>query len=80
MLTSSAIGAIGRVVSGGRNADSFGVDPYLCGAMGRETVFGARDAGVLPSLKHVIANEQETDRNFVSSLVDDRTLHEMYLW
>ena len=76
----TAVGALGRVVRGGRNPDSFSVDPYLCGALGESTVIGGNDVGIITSMKHYIANEQEDDRNFVSSNVDDKTMHELYLW
>ena len=36
--------------------------------------------GVITSVKHFIGNEQETDRNLVSANIDDKTMHEVYLW
>jgi beta-glucosidase len=56
-----------------------------------ETVIGMQDAGTQTSSKHFIANEQETQRSnsflqdgteiaALSANVDDRTLHELYLW
>jgi beta-glucosidase len=45
-----------------------------------------QSAGVITSVKHYIGNEQETDRNplgnvaAVSSNIDDKTIHELYLW
>ena len=47
---------------------------------------GIQEAGVTASVKHYIGNEQETNRNpngnlsSVSSNIDDKTLHELYLW
>jgi len=35
---------------------------------------------VITSVKHYIANEQETKRYAVSSNIDDKTMHELYLW
>jgi beta-glucosidase len=51
-----------------------------------ETIQGVQGAGVTTSLKHFIAYEQETNRNpsgnvsSVSSNLDDKTMHELYLW
>ncbi|GKZ63055.1 hypothetical protein AnigIFM49718_010786 [Aspergillus niger] len=73
---------------GGRNWESFSVDPYLCGQMGAKTVLGIQE-NVIATAKHFVLNEQETDRNpsmfgfsnaSVSSNIDDKTMHEYYLW
>ncbi|KAK4127329.1 glycoside hydrolase family 3 protein [Parathielavia appendiculata] len=86
VLLGPAIGPAGRVVLGGRNWEGFSSDPYLSGALVYETVTAIQAAGVITSTKHYIANEQETHRNpsgeiqSVSSNVDDRTMHEFYLW
>ncbi|KAL2758087.1 glycoside hydrolase family 3 protein [Sodiomyces alcalophilus JCM 7366] len=86
VLLGPSIGPMGRVVSGGRNWESFSVDPYLTGVFVRETVGGVQEEGVLTSVKHFIANEQETyrlqklPREAVSSNIDDKTMHEFYLW
>ncbi|KAK8125586.1 glycoside hydrolase family 3 protein [Apiospora kogelbergensis] len=62
------VGPIGRVVRGGRNWE------------------GIQSAGVITSTKHFIGNEQETNRvpangkEAVSSNIDDKTMHEVYLW
>jgi beta-glucosidase len=59
---------------------------YLCGTLAGETVRGMQEAGVIAATKHYIANEQETNRNpfgdveAVSANIDDKTLHELYLW
>jgi beta-glucosidase len=59
---------------------------YLCGSLAGETVRGIQQAGVTTSVKHYIGNEQETNRNpagdvtSVSANIDDKTLHELYLW
>ncbi|CRK19664.1 hypothetical protein BN1708_012724 [Verticillium longisporum] len=86
VLLGPSVGPVGRVVCGGRNWESFSVDPYLAGALTSETIRGVQGAGVITSTKHFIANEQETHRmqkmprEAVSSNVDDRTMHELYLW
>ena len=64
----------------------FSIDPYLAGALVNQTVYAIQGAGVMTSTKHFIGNEQETNRNpegnvsSVSANIDDRTLHELYLW
>ncbi|KAI1111326.1 glycoside hydrolase superfamily [Nemania sp. NC0429] len=80
------VGPLGRIASGGRNWEGFSNDPYLCGALAYQTVQGIQSTGVITSTKHFIANEQETNRNpednvtAVSSNIDDKTMHELYLW
>jgi beta-glucosidase len=81
------VGPLGRVVRGGRNWEGFSVDPYLCGALAADTVSGIQSQGVITSTKHFIGNEQESYRNptgnnvqSVSSNIDDKTMHELYLW
>ncbi|KAM4066131.1 fibronectin type III-like domain-containing protein [Hirsutella rhossiliensis] len=77
-----------RVVRGGRNWEGFSVDPYLSGLLVSESVRGIQAQGVQASVKHFIANEQETYRTpsasgadeAISSNIDDKTMHEMYLW
>ena len=78
-----AMGPLGRQPAAGRNWEGFGSDPYLQGIAAAETIKGIQSAGVIATAKHFIANEQEHFRqgvNALSSNVDDRTLHEMYLW
>ncbi|KAI0964787.1 glycoside hydrolase superfamily [Xylaria arbuscula] len=80
------VGPLGRIASSGRNWEGFSNDPYLCGALAYETVDGTQSTGVVTSTKHFIANEQETNRNpsgdvsAVSANIDDKTMHELYLW
>ncbi|KAJ5403539.1 hypothetical protein N7509_003410 [Penicillium cosmopolitanum] len=85
------VGPLGRVVTGGRNWEGPSNDPYLGGVMGAESVRGLQDQGVISSVKHFIANEQELYRNptldaenrtvqSISSNIDDKTMHELYLW
>ncbi|KAI9365584.1 glycoside hydrolase superfamily [Pilaira anomala] len=69
-----------RSPQGGRNWESGGEDPYLTGVLAEETVIGVQSQGVIAMAKHYLMNEQEIHRNITSSEVDDRTLHEIYLW
>ncbi|KAJ7612270.1 glycoside hydrolase superfamily [Roridomyces roridus] len=77
---------MGRVAAGGRNWEGFGADPFLSGAATAATVEGYQSVGVIATVKHYIANEQEHYRGgsdavqVYSSNIDDRTLHEVYLW
>ncbi|KAI1810855.1 glycoside hydrolase family 3 protein [Poronia punctata] len=86
MLLGPVVGPLGRIASSGRNWEGFSNDPYLCGALAYQTVQGVQSKGVITSTKHFIANEQETNRNpegditAVSSNIDDKTMHELYLW
>lgn len=74
------VGPLGRDPAGGRNFEAFGPDPYLAGIAVAETVEGTQSAGVIASVKHYILNEQEHYRGSLSSNIDDKTMHELYLW
>ena len=77
------IGPLGRLPAAGRNWEGFGSDPYLQGIAAAGTIKGIQSAGVISTAKHFIGNEQEHFRlgsNSISSNIDDRTLHEVYLW
>ncbi|KAI8582566.1 hypothetical protein K450DRAFT_227770 [Umbelopsis ramanniana AG] len=69
-----------RVPEAGRNWEGFGEDPYLTGVMGALTVEGIQAEGVIATAKHYILNEQEQQRTTSSSNIDDRSLHEVYVW
>ena len=73
-------GPLGQFPDGGRNWEGFGHDPYLCGVGMEQTVGGIQDAGAQACAKHYIGNEQEKERDTVNAVIDDRTLHELYLW
>ncbi|CAO3635404.1 unnamed protein product [Cunninghamella echinulata] len=69
-----------RSPQNGRGWESFGEDPFLSGVAAAETIKGVQSQGVISTAKHFIFNEQELNRFSESSDVDDRTLHEIYLW
>ena len=80
VLLGPVAGALGKIPQGGRNWEGFGVDPYLSGIAMAQTIDGIQGAGVQACAKHYIGNEQELNRETMSSDIDDRTMHELYLW
>ena len=63
----------------GRNFEYFGEDPFLSGEVAAAYIQGVQSKGVVATVKHFAANNQEWDRHFVSSDVDERTMQEIYL-
>jgi len=70
---------LGRVPNLGRNYEYYGEDPYLTGRISSEKVKALQAEGVQANAKHFIANEQETNRRTANSIIDEKTLHELYL-
>ncbi|TDZ49701.1 Beta-glucosidase cel3A [Colletotrichum trifolii] len=80
VMLGPASGALGKHPDGGRNWEGFGPDPYLMGIATKATIEGMQSSGVQATAKHFIVNEQERGRETMTSNVDDRTMHELYLW
>lgn len=63
----------------GRNFEYFSEDPYLAGKLAAGFIRGAEAQGIGTSLKHFAVNSQEKSRFTSDSVLDDRTLRELYL-
>src|SRR5579863_10720318 len=70
---------IQRVAIGGRNFEFYGEDPYLAGQTAVEFIRGVQSQGVIATVKHFVANNQEYQRHSISAEIGERALHEIYL-
>jgi len=70
---------LAREPRNGRTFEYFGEDPVLAGQLIVERIKGTQEQKVVATIKHYLGNEQETNRFTSNSIIDERTLREMYL-
>jgi beta-glucosidase len=64
---------------GGRGFECYSEDPLLSGRIAAGLVRGVQSRGVAATAKHLVANEAEFERTTINSVVDERSLRELYL-
>lgn len=87
------VAPLGILPQGGRNWEGFSPDPYLSGELVVPTIEGIQDQNIVATAKHYLAYEQEHFRlvseaeqngfhieESMIAYVDDRTMHELFLW
>ena len=68
-----------RTAMNGRNFEYMGEDPYLAGRIASSYIQGVQSEGVIATVKHFAGNNSEFDRHNSNSIIDERTLREIYL-
>ncbi len=68
-----------RAPMNGRNFEYFGEDPFLAGRIAVGYVNGLQSQGVSATAKHYMGNNSEYDRHNIDSIIDERTMREIYL-
>jgi beta-glucosidase len=68
-----------RAPMNGRNFEYFGEDPFLAGRIAVGYVEGVQSQGVSATGKHYMGNNSEFDRHNIDSVIDERTMREIYL-
>src|SRR6202451_2561632 len=68
-----------RAPMNGRNFEYFGEDPFLASRTAVAYIEGMQSQGVSSTIKHFMGNNQEFLRHDADSIIDERTMHEIYL-
>ena len=68
-----------RTPFGGRHFECLSEDPLLTAEIAVAYVRGVQSQGVAATVKHFVGNDSETERFTVDAVIDERTLHEVYL-
>ena len=68
-----------RAPMNGRNFEYMGEDPYLAGQIAVGYIQGMQSQGVSATAKHFMGNNSEFDRHNTDSIIDERTMREIYL-
>jgi beta-glucosidase len=68
-----------RTPMNGRNFEYFGEDPFLAGRIAVGYIRGVQDEGVSATVKHFMGNNSEYLRHDSDSVIDERTMREIYL-
>jgi len=70
---------INRAPMNGRNFEYFGEDPFLASRIAVGYINGVQSQGVSATIKHFLGNNSEYDRHNTDSIIDERTMREIYL-
>jgi beta-glucosidase len=68
-----------RAPLNGRNFEYFGEDPFLAARTAVAYINGMQSQGVSATIKHFMGNNSEFDRHHSDSIIDERTMREIYL-
>ena len=68
-----------RAPMNGRNFEYFGEDPYLASRIAVGFINGVQNQGVSATVKHYLGNNSEFDRHSTDSIIDERTMREIYM-
>ncbi len=68
-----------RAPMNGRNFEYFGEDPFLASRTAVAYIEGMQSQGVSATIKHFMGNNSEFDRHNTDSMIDERTMHEIYM-
>jgi beta-glucosidase len=67
-----------RVPTNGRNFEYLGEDPFLASELVVPYIQGVQNQGIITTVKHFVCNNSDYNRHRSNSIVDERTLHEIY--